>query len=85
MARRRQQEIEAPDDDAYTAFRDSWINRYRSMNPLASDEACERFVRAMVAGRSGWAPADDWSVIGPHAAPPEIVAQHRAGFRRQDA
>ena len=50
---------------------------------LGYGDAAEARVRASVAGRSAWAPADDWSVRGPFAAPAEVVAERRAVFERR--
>lgn len=49
---------------------------------VLGEDLVERHVRAMVAARSGWAPADDWSVSGPFAAPAALVAEHRDAFLR---
>lgn len=58
--------------------------RAERMHAAADDvfgaERTERMLRAALAGRSGWAPADDFSVVGPFAAPPDLVAEHRAAF-----
>jgi hypothetical protein len=40
-------------------------------------EVVERTVAAALAGRSAWAPPDDFSVTGPFAAPPDVVAERR--------
>ncbi|HEU0025305.1 MAG TPA: hypothetical protein VFQ12_11770 [Thermoleophilaceae bacterium] len=46
-------------------------------------DRAERLVNHLFYARSGWAPEDDFSVMGPYALPPQVVAEQRSRWRTE--
>lgn len=80
---RRRQSVVLPDDlaDRYAEWRARTVEVFTALaeRPL-SEARIEAHVGSMLAGRSAWAQDDDFSVVGPFAAPD--VAMRRDHYRR---